>query len=318
MTSENLNSLGNEIREIERRFKQEIEPFRSELWAYCYKLTRSPWDAEDLVQDTLLKSLGVLAKVYRPVNTKSYVFRIATNLWIDKSRRNDKYQFQPLNEGLQQNSVSSFDFQLIDNLDYLIDHLTPIQYVTVILMEAFQFKAKEVAGIITTSENAVYANLSRARTILKRIGEFPPSARVRKADLSPSAPLKILLEGFRAKDPELIASVLSEDVVVDITHAGLEMGLGETKRNSLRDWKQIVDTQHVILAEYKELWGRHVVVELEKKMDGQLYLNNLHYLESYECEITFWKFYCFSWNLMKLAADELGVQLKADYFYHIY
>jgi RNA polymerase sigma factor (sigma-70 family) len=317
MPSEKLSSLGNEIREIEQRFKQEIEPFRSELWGYCYKLTRSPWDAEDLVQDTLLKSLGVLAKVYQPVHTKAYIFRIATNLWIDKKRR-DHDREQPLNEEFQQDDGASFNFQLIDNLDYLVAHLTPVQYVTLILTEAFQFKAKEAAGIIGTSENAVYVNLSRARRILKDLGEVQPSSAKRAAPLYPNGPLKTLIEGFRAKDPERIASVLSKEVVVDITHAGLEMGLEETKKNSLKDWKQIADTQHEIVVEYIEVWGRPVVVELEKKVDGQLYLNNIHYVETYGEEIIYWKFYCFSWDLMKLVADELGVRLNAAYYYHIY
>ncbi|QTC42953.1 RNA polymerase sigma factor [Bacillus sp. V3] len=317
MTTDNLHSLGNEIREIEHRFKQEIEPFRSELWGYCYKLTRSPWDAEDLVQDTLLKSLGMLAKMHQPVHTKAYIFRIATNLWIDKKRR-DRNQEQPLIEELHHDNGTAFNFQLIDNLDYLIDHLTPVQYVTLILTEAFQFKAKEAAGIMGTSENAIYANLSRARAVLKKIGDIPASGEVRTADLSPDGPLAVLLEGFRSKDPECIASILSKDVIVDITHAGVEMGLDETKKNSLKDWKQIVDEQHEIVAEYRELWGLPVVAEFEKKADGKLYLSNIHYVEAYEDEITYWKFYCFSWDLMKLAADELGVGLNAAYFYHIY
>ncbi|MGP4082929.1 RNA polymerase sigma factor [Pseudalkalibacillus sp. R45] len=317
MTLNDLKALGEDIREIEQKYKQEIEPFRSDLWHYCYKLTKSPWDAEDLVQDTLFKSLAVLAKVYQPVNTKSYIFKIATNLWIDQNRKS-KYTYQSLNENLNQELTSSYDFQLIDNLDFLIKQLTPIQYVSFILTEAFQFKAKEIARIIPTSENAVYANLSRARSILKNKVERTSKPKVRAVDLTANGPLKVLLEGFRNKDPEMIASVLSEDVITDITHAGLEMGLEETKKNSLRDWKQIVDTQHVIVAEYKELWGRPVIIELEKKLDNKLYLNNIHVIETYENEIIFWKFYCFSWDLMKLAANELGVELNAKYFYHIF
>jgi RNA polymerase sigma factor (sigma-70 family) len=317
MAADNLHALGNEIREIEQRFKREIEPFRSELWRYCHKLTGSPWDAEDLVQDTLLKSLGMLAKMHQPVHTKAYIFRIATNLWIDKKRRG-RHKEQPLTEELQQDEAAAFDFQLIDNLDYLIEHLTPVQYVTLILTEVFQFKAKEAAGIIGTSENAVYTNLSRARAVLRKIGDIPDPVKMHPADLSSNGPLTVLLEGFRAKDPERIASILSENVIVDITHAGVELGLEETKKNSLKDWKQIIDGQNEIVAEYKELWGRPVVVECEKKADGSLYLSNIHYMEVYGDEITYWKFYCFSWDLMKLAADDLGVRLNAAYFYHIY
>ena len=50
---EDLESLGSPLRDLEREFKEKIEPYRSSLWRYCRTLTRSPWDAEDLVQDTL-------------------------------------------------------------------------------------------------------------------------------------------------------------------------------------------------------------------------------------------------------------------------
>ncbi|WP_432767210.1 RNA polymerase sigma factor [Rossellomorea marisflavi] len=51
-----LESLGSPLRDLEREFKEKIEPYRSDLWRYCRTLTRSPWDAEDLVQDTLLRA----------------------------------------------------------------------------------------------------------------------------------------------------------------------------------------------------------------------------------------------------------------------
>ncbi|RIW32002.1 sigma-70 family RNA polymerase sigma factor [Bacillus salacetis] len=317
MTSNNLNSLGNEIREIEQRFKQEIEPVRSDLWHFCLKLTRSPWEAEDLVQDTLLRSLGVLAKIHQPVNTKAYIFKVAANLWIDQKRR-QRFTIEQMDENYLQDNSAGMDFQLIDDLDFLIDRLTPLQYVTLILSEAFQFKAKETALIAGTSENAVYANLSRARSILRDNKPVRSKDKGKPEDLVPHEPLNVLLEGFRKKDPEMIASVLSRDVSVEITHAGLEMGLEETRKNSLRDWKEIADTQNVIEAKYKKLWGCPVVIEMEEKQDGRSYLNNIHFVETFEGEIIYWRFYCFSWDLMKLAAEELGVEMNAQYFYHIY
>ncbi|GIN85778.1 hypothetical protein J6TS2_21640 [Heyndrickxia sporothermodurans] len=42
MPIENLNGLSNNLREIEKAFKEKIEPFRSDLWKYCYKSTGSP------------------------------------------------------------------------------------------------------------------------------------------------------------------------------------------------------------------------------------------------------------------------------------
>ncbi|PFG03501.1 RNA polymerase sigma factor [Bacillus sp. es.034] len=308
--------LSDDLRGIEQRFKMEIEPYRSDLWKYCYKLTRSPWDAEDLVQDTLFKSLAMLAKMHRPVKMKSYLFKIATNMWIDRYRRNP-YTFHTLEEEDQQDHTSTFDFEIMDHLEFLMQHLTPHQYVSLLLAEVFRFKASEIAGMISTTEGAVYTNLTRARSVLRK-AKGGQMKSIPVLDLVPDATLNTLLNGFRNKEPELIASVLSENVTVNIVHAGIEMGRDETKGNSLNDWKEVVDTQHQIVVEYKMLWGKRVVVEMERKLDGDLYLNNLHLVEVVGEEITHWAFYCFSWDLMKQAAEELQVKLNATCFYHIF
>lgn len=317
---DNLNGLSDELRKIESEFKKKIEPYRTELWKYCFKLTRSPWDAEDLVQETLLKSLSVLAKLFQPINTKAYLFKIATNLWVDNTRR-QKNTIHPLNELLVNDKKSTEDFLLMENLDLLVNHLTPNQYVALILMDALQFKGKEVAKIMSTSEGAIHTNLSRARQIMRNAAMTNTNSSSKKKvirDLNVNPTIEILLQGFRNKDPELIASLLDENVITDITHSGIEYGKNETKKNSLRDWAEIVQKQNIIISDYIELWGRPVIVELERKADNKLYLNNIHYVEIIDEKITYWKFYCFSWDLIKMAAIEMDVELNAEYFYHIF
>ncbi|MCR8849332.1 RNA polymerase sigma factor [Rossellomorea sp. SC111] len=308
--------LSDDLRGIDQRFKKEIEPYRSDLWKYCYKLTRSPWDAEDLVQDTLFKSLAMLAKMHRPVKMKSYLFKIASNLWIDRYRRTP-YTVQSLEEEIQPDRKSTFDFEIMDHLEFLMQHLTPHQYVSLLLAEAFRFKASEIAGMISTTEGAVYTNLTRARSVFRK-AKGKQTASTPVLNLVSNATLDTLLRGFRNKDPELIVSVLNENVTVNIVHAGIEMGRDETKGNSLNDWKEVVDTQHQIVAEYRMLWGKQVVVEMERKLDGDLYLNNLHIIETVGFEVTKWTFYCFSWDLMKRAAEEMQVKLNATCFYHVF
>lgn len=321
MPIENLNGLSDDLRKIESEYKKKIEPYRTELWKYCFKLTRSPWDAEDLVQETLLKSLSVLAKLFQPVNTKAYLFKIATNLWIDQRRKQKNIDLS-LNDLLIQDISSTEAFQLMENLDVLVNNLTPTQYVALILTDALQFKGKEVAEIMSTSEGAVYTNLSRARQTMSTITNTKTTIKPKKEnvirDTSANHVIQVLLKGFRNKDPELIASLLDENVITDITHSGMEYGKNETKKNSLKEWAEIVQKQHTIISDYIELWGRSVIIELERKSDNRLYLNNIHYVEVIDEKITYWKFYCFSWDLMQMAAKELEVKLNAEYFYHIF
>src|SRR5690606_37568585 len=116
-----------------------------------------PWDAEDLLQDTLLKSfasLSALSHRQQKLQTKSYLFRVASNHWIDQCRKSGRFSSQEIEE----NDIKE-DF--IDPLDAneailsLVKNLTPKQAVVFVLMESFQFKAKEVAQLLASTEGAI-------------------------------------------------------------------------------------------------------------------------------------------------------------------
>jgi RNA polymerase sigma factor (sigma-70 family) len=75
------------IREIRKQFEAMVAAHRPALWRYCHRLTGSAWDAEDLAQETLAKAFARLAYFWQPLEGKAYLFRIATNTWIDSHRR---------------------------------------------------------------------------------------------------------------------------------------------------------------------------------------------------------------------------------------
>ncbi len=90
MTTPNLAPLTEAIRGPFRRFTEEFEPLRPELYRYCRYLTQAPWDAEDLVQDTLVRAFMILATLHTPpVHPKAWLFRVASNRWLNlcKQRR---------------------------------------------------------------------------------------------------------------------------------------------------------------------------------------------------------------------------------------
>ncbi|HEY6078593.1 MAG TPA: RNA polymerase sigma factor, partial [Polyangiaceae bacterium] len=84
-----MDDLAALARDTCRRFSQSFEPLRPELYRYCRHLTRSPWDAEDLAQDTLARALVTLGTMIRPEidSPRAWLFRVATNLYIDRARR---------------------------------------------------------------------------------------------------------------------------------------------------------------------------------------------------------------------------------------
>lgn len=198
-----LESLGLPLRDLEREFKEKIEPYRSDLWRYCRTLTRSPWDAEDLVQDTLLRAFSLLPKLYQPIEPKAYLFKIATNRWIDQRRKQERIEMREDMEEI--NAAGEFDYQLLENLEHLVHILTPVQYVSIILTDAFLYKGKEVAHIIGTTEASVHAHVSRARKSLRKYNPVSNAKSGTSASvdsLQADQVIATMLEGFRSKDPK--------------------------------------------------------------------------------------------------------------------
>src|SRR4051812_27705354 len=82
--------LAKNVRAVRMTFLDQVEPFRADLYAYCRGLTRSVWDAEDLVQETLLRTFAKLGEVHGDVaRPRPYLFAVATNAWTDRKRRDE-------------------------------------------------------------------------------------------------------------------------------------------------------------------------------------------------------------------------------------
>ena len=82
------DDLRNDTRAAWNRYVDLLAPFRPDLHRYCRGLTRNLWDAEDLVQETVIRGFGVLNSLQGNIdNPRGYLVRIATNLWIDALRR---------------------------------------------------------------------------------------------------------------------------------------------------------------------------------------------------------------------------------------
>src|SRR5438309_11603334 len=82
------DGLRHDVETSWHRFLDTYEPLRSELYRYCRHLTRSPWDAEDLAQDSMARAFVTLGQMGQaPSSPRAWLFRVASNLWIDQVRR---------------------------------------------------------------------------------------------------------------------------------------------------------------------------------------------------------------------------------------
>jgi RNA polymerase sigma-70 factor, ECF subfamily len=173
----------------------DLEAHRRELTAYCYRMLGSPFEAEDAVQDTLLRAWRSKDRFEGRSSLRSWLYRIATNVCLDmlggKERRARPMDLSgarspdgPIGEILPEvtwiepipdgNVVPEGDPAAVAQSRETIrlafvaalQHLPPRQRATLILCEVLHWKASEVAELLATSVVAVNSALQRARATL--------------------------------------------------------------------------------------------------------------------------------------------------------
>jgi RNA polymerase sigma factor (sigma-70 family) len=127
------------------------------LQKYCYFLTQSKWDGDDLAQEAMIKAISYYSQERI---TPSLLNKIAHNHWMDILRKR-KYE-QMTNGQIREENYSSVG-DTIASVDLLLDTFTPRQAIIFLLKEAFQYQSKEIAEILNTTEMAVKASLNRAK-----------------------------------------------------------------------------------------------------------------------------------------------------------
>lgn len=145
------------------------------LYRYCLSLTRSEWDAHDLVQDTLLRAWQRQTSEAHDISQyqEAYLIRMARNLWTDNRRRQTVFQ-QKLNwlgEALEQTEAGNLAQQQLEAelaVQHLLNVLSPLQHVVYVLRELLDYTAAETANLLHTSEGAIKSALKRARMALER------------------------------------------------------------------------------------------------------------------------------------------------------
>ncbi|OMF18032.1 hypothetical protein BK131_00315 [Paenibacillus amylolyticus] len=145
------------------------------LYAYCLSLTKSVPETEDLVQETCLKVLSSsVVGTYgmnKDINWEAYLIRIARNSWIDILRQRERlaYKLDSLKPLLHEMEEERRFEELESAVQLLVDKLPPWQRVIYVLRELMGYKAAETAEMLDTTEGAVKAALSRARSAIAEV-----------------------------------------------------------------------------------------------------------------------------------------------------
>ena len=196
---------------------------RPALYRYCRRMTSNIWDAEDLLQDTLLRGFGAMgrgdgtSKATQVKGPRAYLFRIATNLRIDQMRRR-----QPIASRLSSSDDPSTGERSIETLEaasVLLSRVAPQERAALVLKEVFDFTLGQIAEILSTTVGAVKSALHRGRG---RLEEIPSMRRVHRA------PSKELLDRFvaalNARDVEAVIDLLLDNTTLEVCGIGSERG----------------------------------------------------------------------------------------------
>ncbi|MRG85645.1 sigma-70 family RNA polymerase sigma factor [Salinibacillus xinjiangensis] len=307
-----LHDLMGSMRDSKKKFDELIEPHRSALWNYCKMITCSPWDAEDLVQETLLKAYSALPRIFQPMIPKSYLFRIATNTWLNQQRRVEPVYAEEI--GYEEPVLVQDPLETREAMAHLIIHLSPKQRVAILLFDVFRFKAKEVAEMLNTTEGGVKSCLRRARINLKKIDDksLHPSTKPDESKVATPKIIDAYLDAFNRREPDAIAQLLDNEAENDIVNTSFEYGKETIRKHSLEGWAR--DPMPMV-ASYIELWGKPIVV-VKTKVDGVEHVYDLIELQIVDDKITQKRDFYFCQDLLDEAAKELDLPVhKNGYIY---
>jgi RNA polymerase sigma-70 factor (ECF subfamily) len=228
--------------------EQAFEAHRRELTGYCYRMLGAGSEAEDAVQETMVRAWRAADSFEGRASVRTWLYRIATNVCIDMARSPqrrarpmemgpstataDVVLGEPLHESVFVQPVA--DERVIDldgdpadvavakesvRLAFVaaLQHLPARQRAVLILCEVLRWSAAEVAALLDSSVASVNSALQRARATMASV-----RGNAMHADLDPAlgpdhqALLARYLDAFERYDIPVLVDLLREDVVLSM------------------------------------------------------------------------------------------------------
>lgn len=225
-------------------FAELVRPHRRELHLHCYRLLGSFDDADDALQETLVAAWRGLPAFQAKASMRTWLYRIATNTCLNLVRKAARrpQMTQPLPAAAPAPTGSAEVTWLQPYPDRLLDALpdgdpgpdarverneavslafvtalqllSPRARAVLILRDVLGFTAREAAGIIGSSEEAVAMTLSRARTTLRQHAPSPEALPAPAGTPAEERMARRLAGALAAHDIEAVVSLLANDIQI--------------------------------------------------------------------------------------------------------
>ena len=223
----------------------DLDAYRTELTGYCYRMLGSPFDADDAVQDTLLRAWQAWDRFEGRASVRSWLYRIATNVCLDRLRGKDRRTMpmdlsttpfsahqppgdilpeatwvQPIVDSDVESAGDPADTVVLRDTIRLafvaaLQHLPPRQRVVLILREVLSWQASEVAELLDTTVASVNSALQRARATLDT-AHVDIDSRVAPLADSDTQLLAKYVAAFEAYDIDALVKLLHHDASISM------------------------------------------------------------------------------------------------------
>lgn len=225
-------------------FEHLLEASRRELTGYCYRMLGASSEAEDAVQETLIKAWSKRTSFQGQSALRTWLFRIAHNVCVDMLRSPQR-RARPMDLGPSTRTADAVlgapltentfvqpipDERVIDTcgdpavvaeardtirLAFVaaLQHLPPLQRSALILCEVLRWSAAEVATLLEVTPASVNSALQRAR---RTMATQEPAAHMPLEDPAHRTLLRKYLAAFEAYDMDALAGLLRDDVVLSM------------------------------------------------------------------------------------------------------
>jgi RNA polymerase sigma-70 factor (ECF subfamily) len=216
-----------------------LEQHRRELTAHCYRMLGSPFEAEDAVQETLIRAWKGFDRFEGRAALRSWLYSIATNVCLDMLNGRERRArpmdlgparepieanlnvlpettwIQPIPDGLVTPEGDPADVAVAHETIRLafvaaLQHLPPRQRAALILCEVLRWQATEVAELLDTSVASVNSALQRARSTLAA-GNVSATDAAQPLSDADRALLARYVDAFEQYDIEALTSLIQED-----------------------------------------------------------------------------------------------------------
>jgi RNA polymerase sigma-70 factor (ECF subfamily) len=219
-----------------------LEPFRKELTGYCYRMLGSAFEAEDAVQETMLRAWSKLDGFEGRSALRTWMYRIATNVCLDmlpapqrRARPMDlagpasagRPSLAQLEENVFVGPIPDARVLQGDPADVALgresirlafvaalQRLPSKQRAVLILRDVLAWSAAETAELLETSVPSVNSALQRARATLAETGGVPESDTAKPLDEEQKALLARYVRAFEAFDIDGLTRLLHEDATL--------------------------------------------------------------------------------------------------------